>query len=178
MVLSARAALNERRADEGIDPLAVLVGAGIEGKQQSPARPALGLALLDRLRRVGDGIADIDRLEPLELAETGGGAPNSDRFTACFELGDDAVFAFDQEPHAHRRGMPARRAQATEMRPRRRFLIDVEGLRVIARSKTFDLVGGKRMSSNFGGLTDADVFEIIHVPLVSRFRSSHTLAAP
>ena len=52
-----------------ITSLAVLVHAGGADGQQAEAGPALRHARFDHLAAIGDGVADIDRLEPFQIAE-------------------------------------------------------------------------------------------------------------
>ena len=66
--------LHERRAFELEHQLAVLVGAVVAAADDAPAGPRAGRALLDDLAGIGDGVADIDRLDPFQVLEAGRGA--------------------------------------------------------------------------------------------------------
>src|SRR5262249_24704153 len=76
---------------------------------------------------------------------------------------DQAVgkrYAIDQHAHGHRRGVPAARRQALEQRILGRFLVEVEGLRVVVGGEALDLRGVERPRSAGESLPDVEIFEV------------------
>ena len=94
--------------------------------------PAVGDALVDHLAGVIDGVADIDRLQPFEIAEAERGADGGDRLAARARLLNLAAAEFDHQPHPGHRGVPAGGAERAEMRFLRRRLVQMEQLRIEA----------------------------------------------
>ena len=58
--------------------------------------------------------------------------------------------------------MPTARAQAAEQAVLRRRLVEMEGLRIIARREPDDLVGRKGMAAELKRFADGDGLEILH----------------
>src|SRR5947209_2331123 len=79
---SGRPAVNEQAADEGDYQLARLIGARVEREDEALVGPAPRRPGLDDLARTGDGVARIDRFEPLEFAEAGRGTGAAHRLAA------------------------------------------------------------------------------------------------
>src|SRR4029077_18561213 len=77
--------------------------------------------------------------------------------------------ALDQEPHAHRRGMPAARSQALENRIARGGFIEMEGLRVELRREGLDLVLLDREPAGAEFLPDGIVLDV---------SAAHGISAP
>jgi hypothetical protein len=80
-----------------------------------------------------------------------------------------AEVAFHQEPHGHRRGVPAARGQAAEDAASRRRVVQVEGLRVELAGEGGDVVRAHREPP--GGavaLARGQVFEVQLVVMVGR----------
>jgi hypothetical protein len=76
----------------------------------------------------------------LEIAQARRRAGLGHRLAAAAQFGLAAVALLDEEPQAHRGGVPARRDQAAEMGARRRRLVEMERLGVELPCERLDLV--------------------------------------
>src|SRR5450759_209650 len=74
-----------------------------------------------------------------------------------------AAAEIDHQPHPSHRGMPAGGDQRAEMRTRRRFLINVERLRIEADGEGLDVVGGERIAADLENVADLNILEKFHV---------------
>src|SRR5262245_56111733 len=109
-----------------------------------------------------DRVADIDRLEPFEVAEPGRRPEPADRLAARAQLLVLAPAVGDHQPHPNAGGVPARGAQPAEMRARGGRLVEMERLRIEARGKRLDVLGGEGVAAEVAHLADADVLEEFH----------------
>src|SRR5262245_51847777 len=155
-------AVDEQDAGEREDQLTRLVGAGVAGEHEALVGPALHRPRLDHLAGERDGVAGIDRPDPLELAEAGRRAGAADWLAARAHRFFLAHPVQHDQADAHRAGVPAGRNQAAEMRARRRRLVEMERLRIEGLSKYLDLFCRERVAAERGLVADADVFEELH----------------
>src|SRR5262245_51467928 len=110
---------------------------------QSPAGPRLRRPHAGDLAAIGDGVADIDRLEPFELADAGRGPERRYRLAARTRGIVFAAAQLDQEPHPDAGCVPARGAEPAEMRALGRSLVEMERLRIVARREALDVFGAE-----------------------------------
>src|SRR5262249_5457929 len=73
-----------------------------------------------------------------------------------------ALVAECNEAHSDRAGMPARRAQASEVRARSHFLVDMKKLRVIAPCERLDALGREGVAAQLLALANSHVLEKLH----------------
>src|SRR5262245_48905299 len=157
-----RPAVDEQDAGEREHQLAGLVRAGIAGEHEALVGPALHRPRLDHLAGERDGVAGIDRPDPLELAEARRRAGAADRLAPRAHRFFLAHPVLHDQADAHRAGMPAGRDQAAEVRARRRHLVEMERLRIEGLGKCLDLFCRERVAAERGLVADADVFEELH----------------
>src|SRR5262249_39747722 len=155
-------ALHERGADERNHRFAVLIHPAVAHRDHAPTRTTVRAPHFDDLAAIRHGVADIDRLEPLQIAEAGRRAELGDRFAARAARVVLAAAPIGQQPHPHAGGPAPPGAQPAEMRARGRGLVEMERLRIEARRKRLDFFGGKDVTAEFVDLTDANVFEELH----------------
>src|SRR2546430_7366480 len=89
----------------------------------------------------------MDRLEPFEVAKPGRRPELGDRLAARAPLLILAPAVVDHQPHPNAGGVPARGAEPAEMRARGRRLVEMKGLRIEARGKRFDVLGGEGVAA-------------------------------
>src|ERR1043166_8964390 len=116
---SGRSARHDEVADGHLHRLAPLVAGCGAYLDHALIGTRLRRPHLEHLDVEVELVAGAHRQRPAELVEA-----RADDAARRLEL------AFDQEPHGHRRGMPAARRQAAENRAARRIGVEVEGLRV------------------------------------------------
>ena len=85
-----------------------------------------------------------------------------DRLAASAQFFVLAPAEIDQQPHPDAGGVPARGAEAAEMRARRLGFVDMEPLRIEARREALDVLGSEHMAPEIANLTDPDVVEELH----------------
>src|SRR4051794_22240887 len=156
-------ALDKHAADERDHLLTMLVHAGVVHGDHAPARAVVQRPGLDHLAAVRHGIADIDRLEPLQVAEARRRSELGDRFAARPPFVVFAPATVDQQPHPDAGGVPPRGAEPAEVRARRGVVVDMERLRIEALREGLDVLGGEDVAADLDGLADADVLEELHV---------------
>jgi hypothetical protein len=108
------APLDEGAAQHGIHQAAVLVGAGVARHPQADIAAVGERAQFDHLMGIGDGVADVNRPRPLQIAQARRRAGLRHRLAAAAQFGLAAVAVLDDEPQADRGRVPARRDQAAE----------------------------------------------------------------
>src|SRR5262249_40362529 len=116
-------------------------------------------------------VADIDRLEPFEVAEPGRRPEPADRLAARTQFLVLAPAIGDHEPHPNAGGVPARGAEPAEMRARGGRLVEMERLRIEARGNRLDVLGGEGVAAELAHLADANILEEFH-DLLAAFGSS------
>src|SRR5262249_30698141 len=144
-----------------VDKFTGLVCPGGLGHDKPVARRA-GVAQVLDLQRIGNRVPCINRLEPAQIAHARRG-PDVRHILAAGPQGlDVALVAKRNEAHADRAGLPARRAQAAEVRARRRFLVGMKELRVVAPCERLDALGRESVGAEFPALANSQVLEKLH----------------
>src|SRR5262249_45833288 len=143
----------------------------------APAGAAGQRPHLDHLGPIRDRVADIDRLEPFEVAEAGRRPELGDRLAARAQPLVLAPAVGDHQPHPNAGGVPARGAEPPEMRARGGRLVEMERLRIEARGKRLDVLGGEDVAAEVARLADANVLEEFHGSL-GAFGSPSRAALP
>src|SRR5260370_18274079 len=111
------ATLDQTTADERHHGLAVLVHAGIADGDHAPAGPAAQTARLHHLGCIRDRVADIDRLEPLEIAKSGRRPELGHPFAPCPPLPVLAPAEADPHPHPNPGRVPTARPEPPKVPP-------------------------------------------------------------
>src|SRR5262249_43350068 len=114
------------------------------------------------LQRIGNRVPCINRLEPAQIAYARRGPDVRHVLAAGLQGRHVALVAECNEAHADRAGMPARRAQASEVRARSRFLVDMKKLRVIAPCERLDALGREGVAAELLALANSQVLEKLH----------------
>src|SRR5262249_7106243 len=139
-----------------------LVHAGVAHENHAPAGAAGQRPHLDHLGPIRDRVADIDRLEPFEIAEPGGRPELGDRLAARAPLLVLAPAVGDHQAHPDAGRVPARGATPAEMRAGGGRLRGMGWLRIEARGEGFDVLGGEGVAAEVARLADANVLEELH----------------
>src|SRR5262249_56598185 len=90
------------------------------------------------------------------------GPGRADRLAARAQLLVLAPAVGDHQPHPNAGGVPARGAEPAEMRARGGRLVEMERLRIEARGKRLDVLGGEGVAAELARLADANVLEEFH----------------
>src|SRR6516165_359401 len=153
--------LHENGALCRVDQFAGLVCPGGLGDDEPVARRARVAQVLD-LQRIGNRVPGINRLEPAQIAYARRGPDVWHVLAAGLQGRHVALVAERNEAHADRAGLPARRAQASEVRARSRFLVDMKELRVIAPCERLDALGREGVAAELLALANSQVLEKLH----------------
>src|SRR6185369_1225294 len=109
-----------------------------------------------------DDVADIDRLQPFEIAKAERGADAGNRLAARPHALGQPPAVIDVEPHPHDRRVPAGSAQRAEVRALRRDFVDMEILRVETAGESLDRFRGEGVAAELEDVADLDVLEKLH----------------
>src|SRR5215472_8631853 len=144
-----RAPRHQKVAGENLHRLVVLIVRGVAHPDHATVWPRFRRPHFEHFAHHVQFIAGADRARPAQFVET-----NAENAAGRFE------FAFDNKPHAHRRGMPAARRQPGEGRLPRSALVEMERLRVVFPGKSENLVFVDALAAALENLSDREIFKI------------------
>ena len=136
--------------------------AGCPIRGASPRSAAISISLAKRMvSPASTGLIQRSSRKPGDGPQT---ATSSPRAAASFGL---ALAVGDQQLHADRSDMPARRRKPAEQRLAALLLVEMKALRIELRGEFLDHLGGEGERSDFAPLPDLDFLEETHQPAYS-----------